>query len=130
MTRPAMSTSYVLIADDDPVACAFLRGVLAAYGYDTIFAANGAEALKRMQERRPCVVLLDLLMPEMDGWEFRRRQLENAELAGVPVVAITAHYDPGQVRDELGVPCLRKPLLPSDVLAAVRAACAAPDDKS
>ena len=57
-------------------------------------AANGAEALGHLRAAElPCVILLDLMMPVMDGWEFRRRQQEDPRLAPIPVVVITAAGD-------------------------------------
>ena len=61
-----------------------------------------------MRERNPSVALLALHMPVMDGFEFRRRQLQDPMNATVPVVAVTAHYNPLEVDQKLGIKCLRK----------------------
>ena len=72
-------------------------------------------------------MLLDIHMPVMDGWEFRRRQLDDPRYASVPVVAVTAHFDARAVEDKLGVPCLRKPMHIDEVVTAVRFACGSPN---
>ena len=68
----------VLIGEDDADTLEMMEYIMGAHGYGTMTATNGKVALERMRERRPCVVLLDLTMPVMDGWEFRRRQRPRA----------------------------------------------------
>lgn len=63
-------------------------------GYEVSSVANGAEALRYLsQEGTPGLILLDLMMPVMDGWEFRLRQLERSELAAIPVVVLSGDGD-------------------------------------
>ena len=100
-----------------------LRLLLQTSGYDTATATNGVEALEQMRRQLPCLVLLDMKMPVMNGFEFRRQQLGDPVLARVPVVCLTAHYEPEQVGLELGLPCLRKPLHFPDVVDAIEARC-------
>src|SRR5687767_12098335 len=99
----------VLIVEDDDDVREFMELLLTSSGYETMSARDGQEALARMRERKPCLVLLDLQMPRMDGWEFRERQLQDVALARVPVVCITAFFDPEQVSRKLGLRCLLKP---------------------
>ena len=113
----------VLIVDDDEDVLRLLRLLLWTAGYDTATAINGAEALGQMRQQRPCVVLLDLKMPEMDGFEFRRQQLADPTIARVPVICLTAHYEPEQVGMQLGLGCLKKPLHFPDVVSAVEQKC-------
>ena len=113
----------VLIVDDDEGVRRLLRLLLETSGYDTATAANGAEALERMRQQLPCVVLLDMKMPVMDGFEFRRQQLADPQLLSVPVVCLTAHYEPEQVGMQLGVACLSKPPHFPEILNAVKARC-------
>ena len=113
----------VLIVDDDEDVLRLLRLLLWTAGYDTATAINGAEALGQMRQQRPCVVLLDLKMPEMDGFEFRRQQLAHPTIARVPVICLTAHYEPEQVGMQLGLGCLKKPLHFPDVVSAVEQKC-------
>ena len=113
----------VLIVEDDAELCGFMNFLLTANGYQTMCAGNGQQALDQMRTRTPCIVLLDIHMPVMDGWEFRKRQLDDPRYASVPVVAVTAHFDARAVEDKLGVRCLRKPMHIDEVITEVRVAC-------
>jgi CheY-like chemotaxis protein len=115
--------SCVLIVEDDDDVREFMELLIATSGYETMSAADGLEALERMRERRPCVVLLDLQMPRMDGWQFREHQLRDPQLAQVPVVCITACVEPHVVTRRLGLRCLPKPADFPSVLNEVRAVC-------
>lgn len=101
----------------------FMELLLQTSGYETMSAPNGREALEQMRQRRPCVVLLDLMMPVMNGWEFRERQLAEASIADIPVVCVTAVFDPHQVVQRLHVPCVRKPVEFPELLQKVATAC-------
>ena len=79
----------VLIVEDDAAAREALAAFLEAEGYPVREAANGREALERAQEGVGAI-LLDLMMPVMDGWEFRALQLRDPTLAAIPVMVITA----------------------------------------
>jgi CheY-like chemotaxis protein len=82
-----------LVVDDDPDIRDSLREVLEDEGYPVSCVGNGREALDHLQAAspRPCVILLDLMMPVMDGWQFRKEQKKLApELANIPLVVITA----------------------------------------
>ena len=111
----------VLIVDDDVAVLRLVRLLLETSGYDTMTATNGVEALEQMRLQLPCVVLLDMKMPVMDGFEFRRQQLADPALARVPIVCLTGHYEPEQVGLQLGVPCLQKPPHFPQILDAVEA---------
>ena len=63
------------------------------------------------------------MMPVMSGWEFRARQLQEPEIADVPVLCISAVHEPDEVKRRLKLPCLAKPLDFDELLAAVRATC-------
>ena len=80
----------VLIVDDDRDIRETLAEILADEGYEVHTARNGAEGLEVVARVRPCLVLLDLFMPVMDGAEFRRRQQGDPAIAEVPVVVISA----------------------------------------
>ena len=115
--------TQVLIVDDDPDVRRMIALLLKTAGYEPISASNGAEALERLHHCRPCVVLLDMMMPVMDGFEFRRRQLSDPEISDVPVLCLTAHYEPDQVMAQLKAPCLQKPPYFPQLLDAVGARC-------
>ena len=89
-----LASRIVLVVDDDQDIRDALCELLLDEGYRAVAAANGAEALTYLRSRElPCVILLDLMMPIMDGWEFRRQQQGDPKLSGIPVVAITAAGD-------------------------------------
>jgi CheY-like chemotaxis protein len=87
-TRP----TPVLVVEDDREQRETLCAMLDLEGFKHAEAANGREALDYLNESQaPCLVLLDLEMPVMNGWDFRARQLADARLAHIPVVIVTAN---------------------------------------
>ncbi|MDO8430776.1 MAG: response regulator [Candidatus Binatus sp.] len=81
----------ILVVEDDADAREALVDILEVSGYEVVPAENGKKALEYLKASSPpSLIIRDLLMPEMDGWEFRARQRENPELARVPVVVVTA----------------------------------------
>jgi CheY-like chemotaxis protein len=113
----------VLIVEDDEDVREFMDILLSSSGYETATARNGAEALEAVRQTHPCLVLLDLMMPVMDGWTFRDRQLADPEIADVPVVCVTAVSETQQVTQRLRAPCLKKPVEFGPLLDEVRRAC-------
>ena len=81
----------VLVVEDDEDIREVLATILHESGYSVIMARNGEEALQRLRTGtcRPCVILLDLWMPVMDGWQFREAQRKDPALAGIPVVVLS-----------------------------------------
>jgi CheY-like chemotaxis protein len=118
------SSPYILLVDDDDG----LRTALAEYladvgGYQVTPVTNGREALDHLKAGgRPCVILLDLMMPVMDGWEFRDAQRADPALADIPVLVITAlgGDKPSPVSREH---TLRKPLDPKALLRLIAGFC-------
>jgi CheY-like chemotaxis protein len=92
MTNHDPPCSGILIVDDDPDIRDSLKEVLEDEGYTVSCVGNGREALDylRRTPTRPCVILLDLMMPVMDGWQFRREQKQDPTIAGIPLIVITA----------------------------------------
>ena len=81
----------VLVVEDDCDIRNALRDVLEDEGYRVRTAANGREALDLLESAgAPCVILLDLMMPVMDGWQFRREQKANSNISSIPLIVITA----------------------------------------
>src|SRR6185295_5342774 len=81
----------ILVIDDEPDIRDALATVLTTEGYPVVAAADGREALTLLHDGlRPCVILLDLMMPRMNGWEFRVEQRDHPELAGIPTVVVSA----------------------------------------
>ena len=93
----------VLVVDDDVDIRLVVRMILEGGGYDVIEAADGAEALARLREHRPCVILLDLMMPGVDGFQFRAKQMQDPSLADIPVVIISGGGGVAKKAEELGV---------------------------
>ena len=116
----------ILIVDDDTNVRDFLAQLISDAGYATMTAANGREALEAMRTDPPHIVLLDLQMPVMDGWELRKHQLRDPAIAGVTVIAVTGHHDPRVVTEQLGVRCVSKPIQFSELLLELQQACEGP----
>ncbi len=119
MTRP------VLLVEDDVDTRDSLRFVLEADGYGVVTAENGQEALHALQQGlNPCLILLDLMMPVMDGFQFRQRQLQDPQLAAIPVVAYSGHYDAGINAARLRAAAyFQKPVDVDQLLALIGAYC-------
>jgi len=116
----------VLVVDDDRDICGMLETCLGLEGFDVLTARNGREALRQLDATRPAVILLDLMMPVMDGVEFRGRQQCEPRLRDIPVVCLSAQHDAGQMAARLGVAgFLSKPFKLDSVIAAVRGLCPA-----
>lgn len=82
----------VLVVEDDFAIRETLRELLEDEGYHVVWASNGREALTQLRATRPSLILLDLMMPVMDGWEFRTAQQRDPTLAGIPVIVISADH--------------------------------------
>ncbi|HEV8631583.1 MAG TPA: response regulator [Thermoanaerobaculia bacterium] len=115
--------STILLVEDDHGAREALSDILREEGFRVETATNGQEALDYLRSApRPCLILLDLVMPVMDGWEFRERQLQEDRLAGIPVLVLTATAGEG-VRELSPGDVLRKPVDFSTLLARVERHC-------
>jgi len=117
----------VLVVDDDRDIRDVLTDALEAEGYRVVTAADGQEALDWLRKgaARPCVILLDLMMPRLDGMQFRTETLNDPELAVIPVVVLSA--DPSIINTAKSLNfagSLRKPVPLEALLAAVHAHCA------
>jgi DNA-binding response OmpR family regulator len=80
----------ILIVDDDPVIVRLLQINFRLEGYEVDAASRGEEALRMVQEHRPDVVVLDVMMPGLDGWEVCRQLKANPEVRHVPVIFLSA----------------------------------------
>ena len=87
----------VLVVEDDPELLHSLSEVLQSEGFGVARARNGLEALGRLRGgTRPSVILLDLMMPIMNGWQFRYEQRQDSDLSKIPVVVVSAKSDSQQ----------------------------------
>ncbi|MGH8807814.1 MAG: two-component system response regulator [Noviherbaspirillum sp.] len=116
-------TGYtILMVDDTPANLAMLAHVLEEHGHQVLVAQDGEEALQRVQFARPDLILLDVMMPGMDGFETCRRLKAQPELHSVPVIFMTAlsdHSDKLAGFDAGGVDYVTKPFQIEEVLARV-----------
>jgi CheY-like chemotaxis protein len=113
----------VLVVEDDEDIRDVLATVLGESGYSVIVTKNGEEALQLLRSGtcRPCVILLDLRMPVMDGRQFREEQRKDSSLAGIPVVAISGD---GDARAFDAAAHLRKPLQFNLLVRTIERFCA------
>src|SRR3954470_17734591 len=112
----------VLIVDDDPSVRTTLARTLEAGGYATRSAANGREALDDLRTNPlPCLILLDLCMPVMDGWQFRQEQAQDPALRHIPVVIVSGKDQlPAKAEAWRAAACPPKPMDLGELLTVVR----------
>lgn len=123
MPDPSVAHCPVLIVEDDADLREMMAQLLLLEGFQTAAVANGREALEYLHRREsPEVILLDLMMPVMDGWEFRRLQQADPALAGVPVIVLSA-LDQSRTADVTAAAFLKKPLDFDRLLQLVRSYC-------
>ena len=87
----------ILIVEDSPTQARRLQYILEQQGYQVAHAANGRLALDAARQRKPALVISDVVMPEMDGYEVCRQLKADASLGDVPVILVTTLSDPGDV---------------------------------
>ena len=120
--HPTTATRHrVYVVEDDVDLRRTLYEALEAQGYEVIVAANGAEALDALRQdpTPPCLILLDLMMPVMNGYEFRAAQRADPALSGIPVIVISAHERSGVDADDF----LAKPVALHPLLSVIRRYC-------
>jgi two-component system response regulator MprA len=115
----------VLLVDDQADSRDALVLLLQSQGFAVHVARDGQEGLEALQRGlRPCLVVVDLMMPRMDGWEFRQRQLMDPQFADIPVVVVSGYPNVDTVAAGLGVrEVLRKPLSAAMLLGLVNLHC-------
>jgi len=122
----------VLVVDDYPDAREMYAEYLQYSGFDVIEAGNGIEALERAADSAPDIILMDLSLPVMDGWEATRRLKADKATADIPIVALTGHALAGILEGAKNAGCdafITKPCLPEDLVKEIQkvlSAAAAP----
>ena len=110
----------LLLVEDDADMAQMLATFCEFAGHSVRIAAHGGEALELLRRGiRPDVILLDLMMPIMDGWQFRREQREDPALAQIPVIVLSAVADHGRLADIAPVAAFKKPIPFDELLGAL-----------
>lgn len=118
-----MSSPTVLLVEDNEDNRTIYTTILRHVGIDVIEAANGEDGIRLARERRPAVILMDVAMPGIDGWEATRRLKADMETAHIPVIALTAHAMAEDRQRAAEAGCegyLAKPIEPRRVVEEVR----------
>ena len=121
-SEPTREASEVLVADDHDDTREILRDYLSAHGFRVREAADGEQALRELERECPSVVVLDIRMPKVDGLEVLRTVRRTAAICHVPILCLSAHALPEEVRqiEEAGTDLyLAKPAEPRAVLDAI-----------
>ena len=120
----------ILVVEDDPELLAGLASLLEAEGYRVRCARHGLEALGILRVGPlPRVILLDLMMPIMNGWQFRHEQRMDSELSKIPVIVISARTDvPAHAQWLEADGYLVKPIQPGTLLNAIEPFCRPPEN--
>jgi CheY-like chemotaxis protein len=118
MSTESPSGKSVLLVEDDAIIRGAMKMVLEWEGYRVTCAANGREALDLLHTSEPpAVIMLDLLMPVLDGWQFRLEQQRDPAIADIPVVVVSAAHGAGPLGASGHV---QKPFQPEELLQAIR----------
>src|SRR3970282_2523530 len=100
--RPVRTPPRILVADDNAMNLDIIRTRLAAHGYEILIAADGEEAVDVARRERPDLILLDIMMPKLDGFEVCRQLRADPGLPFVPIILVTAKGDTKDVGAGLG----------------------------
>ena len=114
----------VLVVEDERDVAELIRYNLTKEGYDVILAPTGADALEQARDTRPNLVLLDIMVPQLNGWEVCRRLKQDAETKNIPVIMVTGRAEEGDkvLGFEMGADdYVTKPFSPRELLARIRA---------
>jgi phosphate regulon transcriptional regulator PhoB len=127
MRRTAIAppgTGRILVVEDEQDVAELLRYHLAKDGYEVVVAPNGSDAVKRARDMRPELILLDIMVPQLNGWEVCRRLKAETETRAIPIIMVTGRVEEGDkvLGFELGADdYVTKPFSPRELLARVRA---------
>src|SRR2546422_9041161 len=114
----------VLVVEDERDVADLIRYNLTKEGYDVVVAPTGSDALKQAREVHPDLVLLDIMVPQLNGWEVCRRLKQDADTKNIPVIMVTGRVEEGDkvLGFEMGADdYVTKPFSPRELLARIRA---------
>jgi CheY-like chemotaxis protein len=121
MNEPVVSAPLVLVVEDDADAREMYEVVLGTSGFSVASAADGVEAIAKARALRPRLILMDLSLPSMDGWEASRQLKEEAATREIPIVALSGNPIDAQAgAGRMFASALLKPCFPDDLVAEVR----------
>jgi CheY-like chemotaxis protein len=89
-----MSKGHILVVEDNLDNYELVRTILELGGYDTFLAVNGLDGVNAARKQKPDLILMDMALPEMDGWDATQRIREDPETAHIPMIALTVHTLP------------------------------------
>jgi two-component system, OmpR family, response regulator len=116
-----MSIHRILIVEDDRDLADLMVLVLEGHGLACTVVPNGARALEALEQHAYAAIVLDLMMPSMDGVEFRLRQLQHTPQWQTPVLVASAHHKARELAHHVGADAfLAKPFLPEELVATLR----------
>ena len=116
-------TRKIVLAEDEPQIARLIEFKLKKEGYDVTWRENGEEALKAIKADKPDLILLDIMMPVMDGYEVLRRLKEDENLGDIPVIMLTARAQEKDVVKGIDMGAedyITKPFQPAELLARVK----------
>jgi CheY-like chemotaxis protein len=118
-------STTLLVVDDEPAIRILLSELLADTGHHVYTVPDGGEALDALRSGPPpCAVILDLMLPRVNGWEVLHQLRSDDALAGIPVIVLSAHTEAAAVARQYGVDAaLSKPFDPGELLETVQAHC-------
>lgn len=121
-----MTRKQVLVIDDEFAISAALSIRIKAAGHEVTFASDGTTGLQAVVTNRPDVILLDIRLPDIDGYEVCTRLKQNPDVAHIPVIFVSANVQEHAKKAAFeagGIAFINKPFEAKDVLAAIDAAC-------
>jgi CheY-like chemotaxis protein len=111
-----MSTRRVLIVEDNMDTYELVRFILEKNGFETFLAMNGRDGVNAANKQKPDLIIMDLSMPEMDGWTATRLIKQNPQISSIPLIALTAHALPGDRQRAFDAGCDEYITKPMDLL--------------
>lgn len=114
-----MSKGRVLIVEDNMDTYELVRFILEKNGYEVFLAVNGRDGVNAATKQKPDLIVMDLSMPEMDGWTATRLIKQNKQTSAIPLIALTAHVLPGDRQRAVDSGCDEYITKPMDLLELV-----------